>query len=118
MAESVTIWFFLGSIILYFIPQASNNLTIDTFIKMGSLVLISPIAYFVAKEFERRQQLNTNIEIKTEEIIQEAEALKESENPKSIEESEAIDTIIDEASALRIDADKWSLYFDWSKRTF
>lgn len=101
MAESITIWIFLAAIILFFLPQASQSFIMDTAIKLGSLVLISPIAYFVAKEFERRQKLTEEVEAASEEIIQEAEALKDSGTPKSAEEEEAIDDIIEEASALK-----------------
>ena len=105
MAESITIWFFLGSILLYFIPQASNSFTMDTLIKLGSLILISPIAYFIAREFERRQRLDSEIEVKTEEIIQEAQALKEAGSAKTQEESDAINTIIEEATSLKEDSE-------------
>ena len=118
LCESVTIWIFLGSIILYFIspafmgghmseaniPVPSSGLTMDALIKLGSLVLISPIAYFIGKEFERRQILNKKIESKTDEIIQEARLLKEDESLKGADESEAIDEIIEEATSLKEDA--------------
>lgn len=104
MCESVTIWVFLASIILYFVPVALQNLSSDVLIKLGSLVLIAPIAYFIGREFERRQILNKKIESKTDEIIQEARLLKEEGSPKAADESEAIDEIIEEAESLKEDA--------------
>ncbi len=104
IAESVTVWVFLASLLLYFSPNLFNNPTTDTFIKIGSLILITPIAYFIAKEFERRSLLNRRIESKTDEIIQEAQVLKTSTN-KSADENEAIDEIIEEAESLKRDSE-------------
>ncbi len=104
MCESITIWIFLTSILLFFLPIVLQSVSSDSLIKMGSLVLISPIAYFIGREFERRQLLNRKIESKTDEIIQEARLLKEDGTPKGQDESEAIDEIIEEASSLKEDA--------------
>ena len=106
MSESSTIWIFLVSIILFFIPEASRSFNYDTVIKMLSLLLISPIAFFVARELERRQLLNNRIESKTDEIIQEAENLRDSTLPSEPDKIEAIDEIIEEASSLQSDAEK------------
>jgi len=103
MNEPISIWVFALSTILYFIPQASDSLTPDTFIKLGSLLLIAPIAFFVAKEFERRQLLTRKIQTKTDEIIQEAAILKEEDKAKTRDEAEAIDEIIEEAQSLQTD---------------
>jgi hypothetical protein len=103
MNEPTSIWVFALSTILYFIPQASNSLTTDTFIKLASLLLMAPIAFFVAKEFERRQLLARNIESKTDEIIQEAVILKEEDKAKTADENEVIDEIIEEAQSLQND---------------
>ena len=105
MCEPITIWIFLISIILFFIPQASISFSPDTLIKLGSLILIAPIAFFIGKEFERRQKLNQKIENKTDEITRVAEALKDDGNPRAADESEAIDEIIEEAESLRRDAE-------------
>ncbi len=104
MAEPITIWIFLVSILLYFLPDAASNLTNDTFIKLGSLILIAPIAFFLGRELERRQLLNRRIEAKTDDIIQEAEVLKSTTDASSQEEIEAIDEIIEEAESLKEDS--------------
>lgn len=104
MGEAITVWVFLATIILYFIPEASKSMDSNTFIKLGSLLLITPISYFVSKELERRQLLNQQIDVKTDEIIQDAEALKEAVDPTQPEEAEAIDEIIEEAQSLKDDS--------------
>ncbi len=104
MAEPITIWIFLISVLLYFLPEATESFTNDTLIKLGSLILIAPIAFFVGREFERRQLLNRRIEAKTDDIIQEAEVLKTSTDTSSQDEIEAIDEIIEEAESLKEDS--------------
>lgn len=103
MSKPYTVWVFLISTILYFTPQASDNLNSDTFIKIGSLVLIAPIAFFVAKELQRRELLAKRIESKTDEIIKDAEILRES-SLQSPDEDEVIDEIIEEAESLKKDS--------------
>ena len=102
VSESVTVWIFTLAIILFFIPEGARNFTSDTIIKFGSILLISPIAYFVGKEFERRNLLSKRIDAKTDDIIQEAQVLKNT--GVSIEENEAIDEIIEEAESLKEDS--------------
>lgn len=103
MCTPVTIWVFLISILLYFIPETLNSLNLDTFIRLGSLALIAPIAYFVGAELNRRSLLNKRITSKTNEIIQDAQNLKEETgNP---EEKETINEIIEEAESLKRDSE-------------
>jgi len=105
MCEPITIWIFLASIILYFIPEAAAFPTNDTFIKLGSLGLIAPIAFFVGKELQRRQLLNRRIEAKTDDIMQVAQVLKETTDVSSQDKIEAIDEIIEEAESLKKDSE-------------
>lgn len=102
LCEPITVWIFLVSILIYLLPQFTSSLNTDSFIKFGSLVLIAPIAYFIAREFERRQLLARKVESKTNEIIQEASILK-SEDGTTPDEDEAIDEIIEEAKSLQED---------------
>jgi hypothetical protein len=105
LCEPTAVWIYLAAIILYFIPQAVQNLNAESLIKVGSLLLISPIAYFIGQELKRRQLLNRKIEAKTDEIIFDAKVLKEAGAQKSSDESEAIDEIIEEASSLKNDTE-------------
>lgn len=103
MCTSVAVWIFLVAILLYFVPEAINSPNIDTFIKLGSLALIAPIAYFIGVELDRRALLNKRIDSKTDEIIQEAQNLKE--DSFDLEEKETIDEIIEEAQSLKKDSE-------------
>ncbi len=100
-----SIWIFLVALLLYLYPEASNNFNSDTLIKIGSLLLISPIAYFVAKELERRQRLSQRVGAKTDEIIKEAQILKDS-TKHDYDEEEALDEIIEEAQSLKKDLNR------------
>ncbi len=102
MGQAITVWSLLTALLLFFIPQASGNFDSNTVIKLGSLLLITPISYFVAKELERRQLLNQQISEKTEEIIHDAQVLKNGD--ESVEETEMIDEIIEEAQSLNEDS--------------
>lgn len=102
LCEPITVWVFLISMVLYLFPQFMSSLNTDSIIKLGSLLLIAPIAYFIAREFERRQKLAKKVESKTNEIIQEASILK-SEDGTTPDEDEAIDEIIEEAKSLQED---------------
>lgn len=104
LARPASSLIFLLGIILYFIPEAFEVKTTENFIKLGSLVLIGPIAYFFGREYERRSMLSDKIEAKTDEIITEAQALREDGHQKDQEEIEAIDEIIEEAQSLKTDS--------------
>lgn len=106
MCASTTIWVFVICIVFFFIPEASNNPSIQTFIKIFSVLLISPIAYFINKELERRQLLTRRIQEKTDDIIHDAQALKDDSSLKTPEETEVIDEIIEEASSLKNDSER------------
>lgn len=104
MCQPITIWIFLISIILFFIPETTSAYTNDTFIKLGSLGLIAPIAFFVGRELQGRQILNRRIEAKTDDIIQEAEVLRSTTDVSVEDKNEAIEEIIEEAESLKKDA--------------
>jgi hypothetical protein len=104
IAPSEAVWVFLASIILFFIPQIMHDHTSDVIVKIGSLVLLSPIAYFIGREFERRELLAKKIDDKTDEIIQNAANIKETRGLTN-EEDEAIDEIIEEAQSLKDDTE-------------
>jgi hypothetical protein len=104
ISEPLSIWVLLASLLLYFFPEFSQPLTATTLIKIGSLIFMAPVAYFVSTEVNRRKQLNKKIEAKTDEIIQEAEALKEDSSPRDPNSNEAINEIIEEAQSLKEDS--------------
>lgn len=104
ISEPISIWVLLASLLLYFLPEFSQPLTASVLIKIGSLIFMAPVAYFVSIEVARRKQLNKKIEAKTDEIIQEAHLLKEDSSPRGDESNEVISEIIEEAQSLKEDS--------------
>lgn len=90
--------------LLFFLPEIIRETTQDSLIKIGSIILLSPIAYFVGYELERRQKLGEKIKEKTETIVEDAQALKEDGDLRHPEETEALDEIIEEADSLNKDS--------------
>lgn len=101
LCNPVSIWTFLVLILLFFAREASNNISSEIFIRIGSMLLIAPIAFFVSKELQRREKLSTRIESKTDEIIHEARILRETNN--NPDGNEVIEEIIEEAESLKRD---------------
>lgn len=97
-----TIVFALG-ITLYFLPETLNNPIPENIVKLASFILLAPVGYFIGREFEKRKTLDEKVEAKTEEIIQEAQNLKETSNQP--DEEEALDEIIEEAESLKKDSE-------------
>lgn len=87
-------------------PETLNNPTTENIVKIISFLLLSPIGYFVGRELERRRSLSDKIEAKTDEIIQDAQNLKDTTSEP--DEDEALDEIIEEAESLKEDSEKQS----------
>lgn len=54
--RSETVFVLCFAILLFFFPNSEADQTITNFIKLASLFLLSPIAYFFGKEIELREQ--------------------------------------------------------------
>lgn len=103
LAGPISTLVFSLSICLYFLPETLNFPTTESVAKIISFLLLAPIAYFIGNEFERRKRLNEKIEAKTDEIIQEAENMKQtSDHP---DEEDALNDIIEEAESLKKDSE-------------
>lgn len=105
--EPPTVFLFLLGLIGIFITPALQGEVVPNLIKLGSLVLLSPIAFFFGSEFKRRQTLEDEIEEKTEKIISDVNSIMDSEHAQvSEKEMEAIDNIAQNANDLRDLAEK------------
>lgn len=106
LSGPITVVLFAISLSLYFLPETLNNPTTENIVKIISFLLLSPIGYFVGRELERRRSLSDKIEAKTDEIIQDAQNLKDTTSEP--DEDEALDEIIEEAESLKEDSEKQS----------
>lgn len=100
MFEPTTIFVFLIGLIALFFPTAIENDVFSNFIKLGSLALLSPLAYFFGQEFKKREHLEEEIEEKTNKIIEDADSLLNSE-PLSKEGQQKAKEILEETEKLK-----------------
>lgn len=100
--EPLTIFVFLISMIALFGPQAFEGDTLGNSIKLGSLLVLAPIAYFFGREHKKRETLSNQVKKESDEIIKTAESLLETKS-KSDQRQKAQE-IIQEAQKLKSDA--------------
>lgn len=60
--EPVTVFVFTVGVILVFLPEALKNGSIESYIRIGSVALISPLAYFFGREYKDRDEEEAEIE--------------------------------------------------------
>lgn len=60
--EPVSVFIFVLGSILVFLPDALLNDTLGNFIRLGSLALISPIAFFFGKEYRKNDEEEEKLE--------------------------------------------------------
>lgn len=74
---AVTFIFVLGAILI-FLPDALIGDTLGNFIKLGSLLLISPLAYFFGKEYRKEDLQDEKIEALEERTKEAADTISQS----------------------------------------
>jgi len=60
--EPATVFVFTIGVILVFLPEALKNGSIESYIRIGSVALISPLAYFFGREYKDRDEEEAEIE--------------------------------------------------------
>ena len=99
--EPLTIFVFVLGIGAVFLQDALLNDVFNNAIKLGSVLLLSPIAFFFSKELKSREDERRAIDEQTDIILEDAEDLKSRPSQKTFEEEEDIDEIIQTASELK-----------------
>lgn len=66
---------FLACLVAIFLPEALQDDVFGNMIKLSSLLLLAPIAFFFGREYRKREKLQEKIQEKTETIIHDAENL-------------------------------------------
>jgi len=89
---------FTLSMIGFYVPELIRGEGADIFIKIGSILLLLPISYFLSKELEKRQIEKAILKQKAQKIEEEAEELETNEN--DINDREKLDEIIESAQEL------------------
>lgn len=98
-----TVFVFMIGCMLIFLPEAlGGSNVVENLIKVGSLGLISPLAYFFGREFRAREVQKEKNEEAAQKITQEAATVLLNENEKlSVEEKEILADLIQTGEDLR-----------------
>ncbi|MEK7160307.1 MAG: hypothetical protein AAB702_02400 [Patescibacteria group bacterium] len=113
--EPVTTFVFVIGAVLLFFPDAAKADATNNLLKLGSLLLISPLAYFFGKEYQKGEQQDEKIEEmkeRTEEaagIISEdiEEVLEDEKENLKQKDMEKLNEVLEETEDLRAEsADK------------
>lgn len=107
--EPISVFMFTIGTILIFLPQALKNNSIESYIRLGSVILISPLAYFFGQEYnermkqeEKTKELDERLKDTANTIAKDIETVlkKEEENIKN-DDIEKINDILEETEELR-----------------
>jgi len=107
--EPPTIFVFIIGAVLVFLPDALKGDTFGNFLKVGSLLLISPLAYFFGREYRKSDKQENDIEALEERTKEAADTISEDveeiiknekENLKQ-EDMEKLNEILEETEDLR-----------------
>jgi hypothetical protein len=110
---AVTFVFVLG-VILVFIPDAIKGDLLVTSLKLGSLLLISPLAFFFGNEYRRNDKQDEQIEALEERTKEAAdtisedveEVIKDEQKSLKSEDVEKLNEILEETEDLRAESAK------------
>jgi hypothetical protein len=75
--EPPAIFVFIVGAVLVFLPDALKGDTFSNFLKVGSLLLISPLAYFFGKEYRKTDKQEGDIEALEERTKEAADTISE-----------------------------------------
>lgn len=98
ISSPLTSLIFTGSIILFYIPDLIRTFNTDILLRIGSILLLLPLSYFLSNELMKRQRENTMLKEKAKEIEENAQALETDED--DIDAREKLDEIIETAEEL------------------
>ena len=110
--EPPAIFVFIVGAVLIFLPDTLKGDTFGNFIKVGSLLLISPLAYFFGREYRKSDQQEGDIEALEERTKEAADTISEDveeivknekQNLKQ-EDMEKLNEILEETEDLRAES--------------
>ncbi|MBI2032697.1 MAG: hypothetical protein HYT09_03575 [Candidatus Levybacteria bacterium] len=99
---------------IYFFPEAVKNDVFMNFVKLGSLLLLSPLAYFVGNQNRRSAKTDENVEALKERskdsadtISKDVEALlKDQKENLSSQDVDKLNDVLEETESLREEKNK------------
>lgn len=100
--EPASVFIMLIGILTVFFGQAGDESNlVPNLVKLGSLVFLSPIAYFFGREFAKRQELKNEVQDATGQILEDADAILRNNSNLTQQETEELDDIIERTNELR-----------------
>jgi len=105
----MAIFVFVVGTVLIFLPDALKNDVTTNLLKIGSLVLISPLAYFFGNEFRRNDDEEAQIEALEERSREAADTIaqdiktviEEEKENLSVKATDKLNDILEETEDLR-----------------
>ncbi len=112
--EPVSVFIFAIGTIAVFMPEAIKNGYIESYVRLGSVLLISPLAYFFGREYQDRdteEQVIESMEERTKEaadtISKDVEnVLQEEKKVLKDKDIEKLNEILEETEELREESKK------------
>ncbi len=112
--EPVSVFIFAIGTIAVFMPEAIKNGSIESYVRLGSVLLISPLAYFFGREYQDRdteEQVIESMEERTKEaadtISKDVEnVLQEEKKVLKDKDIEKLNEILEETEELREESKK------------
>lgn len=112
--EPATVFLFTIGAVLIFLPEAMTNGAVESYIKLGSLLLISPLAFFFGQEYRDRDRQEAEIEDMAERGKDAADTISEDVHEVLTEEKaklepetvEKLNDILEETEDLRSEAEQ------------
>ncbi len=96
--EPYTIIAFTIGIVLIFIPEAIKGDAVGNFIRLGSIILISPLAFFFGREYKKSGEREDAIESIEKDV---KEVIKKEKVNLSKEDLEKLSDVVEETEKLR-----------------
>jgi len=99
--EPLAVFIMVIGMLVVFYGEISQGDFVSNLIKLGSLVLFAPIAYFFGREFQKREDTENEVEDKTGQIIEDARAVQKKDPNMSEDSIDEVEDIIEKANELR-----------------
>jgi len=98
ISTPITSLIFTASFILFYVPDLIRDPNTDIFLKLGSILLLLPLSYFITNEIYKRQIENEKLKEKVKTIEEDAQTLEVDENDP--ERRKKLDEIIESAETI------------------
>ncbi len=89
---------FVGSILFFYLPDLIRGLNVDVILRIGSILLLLPLSYFLSNELLKRQREKLELKEKVQDIQEAAQDLEANED--DLEARDKIDDIIESAQSI------------------